>query len=44
MEPTSKWLFFPGTPEIAPNGIPATLEPHNFVNRTWIAMQDVAKL
>ncbi len=47
-EATSKWLFFPrlsnGSPEIAPNGTPATLEPHNFANRPRIAMWSEAKL
>ncbi len=27
-----------GSPEIAPNGTPATLEPHSFASRPWIEM------
>ncbi len=38
-------LGFPsGSPEIAPNGIPATLEPHNFASRPRIKMRFEAKL
>jgi len=33
-----------GTPEIPPTRTPATLEPHNFVSRPWIAMWYEAKL
>jgi hypothetical protein len=40
--------IFPGTPEwgpeIAPNGTPATLEPHSFMSRPRIAMLSKAKL
>jgi hypothetical protein len=33
-----------GSPEIAPNGTPVTLEPHNFAIRPRIEMQSKAKL
>ncbi len=42
--PTSKWLFSPGTPEIAPAGTSAILEPHNFASRPQIEVQSKAKL
>ncbi len=38
---------FPGlsseSPEIVLVGIPTTLDPHNFVNKPWIAMRSQAK-
>ncbi len=33
-----------GRPEIPPTGTPATLKPHNFASRPWIAMRSEAKL
>jgi len=33
-----------GNPKIAPVGIPATLEPHNFASRPWIEMRFETKL
>ncbi len=33
-----------GSPEIALNGTPVTLEPHNFASRLWIEVQSKAKL
>jgi len=40
----SLWGLPSGSPEIAPNGTPATLEPHNFASKPQIAMQFEAKL
>jgi hypothetical protein len=33
-----------GSPEIAPTGTPATLEPHNFASRPRIEVRSKAKL